>query len=56
MTGSPGNWPATLHGRKTARGIDAHERAQGRRQRAFADIDAHRTLQAADAAKGLSAC
>ena len=29
------------------------ERAQGRWQRAFADIDAHRILQAANAAKGL---
>ena len=37
----------------TAPGTDAHERAQGRWQRAFADIDAHRILQAADAAKGL---
>ena len=34
-------------------GTDARERAQGRWQRAFADIDAHRILQAADAAKGL---
>jgi len=33
----------------TAPGTDAHERAQGRWQRAFADIDAHRILQASDA-------
>ena len=37
----------------TAPGTDAHERAQSRWQRAFADIDAHRILQATDAAKGL---
>ena len=37
----------------TAPGTDAHERAQGRWQRAFADIDAHRILQAAD---GQRAC
>jgi transposase len=37
----------------TAPGTDAHERAQGRWQRAFTDIDAHRILQASDAAKGL---
>ena len=37
----------------TTPGTDAHERAQGRWQRAFADIDAHRILQASDAAKGL---
>ncbi len=37
----------------TTPGTDAHERAQGRWQRAFTDIDAHRILQASDAAKGL---
>ncbi len=37
----------------TTPGTDAHKRAQGRWQRAFADIDAHRILQASDAAKGL---
>jgi transposase len=37
----------------TIPGTDAHERAQGRWQRAFADIDAHRILQASDAGKGL---
>ena len=37
----------------TMPGTDAHEHAQGRWQRAFADIDAHRILQASDAAKGL---
>ena len=37
----------------TTAGTDAHERAQGRWQRAFTDIDAHRILQASDAAKGL---
>jgi hypothetical protein len=37
----------------TTPGTDAHERAQGRSQRAFADIDAHRVLQAGDAGKGL---
>ena len=37
----------------TTPGTDAHERAQGRWQRAFADIDAHRILQASDAGKGL---
>jgi transposase len=34
-------------------GTDAHERAQGRWQRAFTDLDAHRMLQASDAGKGL---
>ena len=34
-------------------GHRAHQRAQGRWQRAFTDIDAHRILQASDAAKGL---
>ena len=34
-------------------GTDAHEDAAGRWQRAFTDIDAHRMLQASDAAKGL---
>ena len=34
-------------------GTDAHEDAAGRWQRAFTDIDAHRILQASDAAKGL---
>ena len=34
-------------------GTDAREDAAGRWQRAFADIDAHRILQASDAAKGL---
>ena len=37
----------------TIPGTDAHQDAQGRWQRAFADIDAHRILQASDAAKGL---
>jgi transposase len=37
----------------TAPGTEAHEDAAGRWQRAFADIDAHRILQASDAAKGL---
>jgi transposase len=37
----------------TTPGTGAHERAQGRWQRAFTDIDAHRILQASDAAKGL---
>ena len=37
----------------TTPGTEAHERAQGRWQRAFTDIDAHRILQASDAAKGL---
>jgi hypothetical protein len=37
----------------TAPGTDAHERAQGRWQRAFTDIGAHRILQASDAGKGL---
>ena len=37
----------------TTPGTDAHEDAAGRWQRAFADIDAHRILQASDAAKGL---
>jgi transposase len=37
----------------TAPGTDARQDAQGRWQRAFADIDAHRILQASDAAKGL---
>ena len=37
----------------TTPGTDAHQRAQGRWQRAFTDIDAHRILQASDAAKGL---
>ena len=34
-------------------GTDAREDAAGRWQRAFTDIDAHRILQASDAAKGL---
>ena len=37
----------------TTPGTDAHQRAQGRWQRAFTDIDAHRILQASDAGKGL---
>ncbi len=37
----------------TIPGTDAHQDAEGRWQRAFADIDAHRILQASDAAKGL---
>jgi transposase len=37
----------------TAPGTEARQDAQGRWQRAFADIDAHRILQASDAAKGL---
>jgi transposase len=37
----------------TTPGTEAHERARGRWQRAFTDIDAHRILQASDAAKGL---
>jgi transposase len=37
----------------TIPGTDAHQDAQDRWQRAFADIDAHRILQASDAAKGL---
>ncbi len=37
----------------TTPGTDAHEDAAGRWQRAVADIDAHRILQASDAAKGL---
>jgi hypothetical protein len=37
----------------TTPGTEAHQRAQGRWQRAFTDIDAHRVLQASDAAKGL---
>ena len=37
----------------TIPGTDAHEDAACRWQRAFADIDAHRVLQASDAAKGL---
>jgi transposase len=37
----------------TTPGTDAHEDAAGRWQRAFDDIDAHRVLQASDAAKGL---
>jgi transposase len=37
----------------TTPGTEAYERAQGRWQRAFTDIDAHRILQASDAAKGL---
>ena len=37
----------------TTPGADAHQRAQGRWQRAFTDIGAHRILQASDAAKGL---
>src|SRR5260370_12113517 len=37
----------------TTPGTDARQRAQGRWQRAFTDIDAHRILQASDAAKGL---
>ena len=36
-----------------APGTGAHEDAAGRWQRAFTDIDAHRVLQASDAAKGL---
>ena len=37
----------------TLPGTDAHEDAAGRWERAFDDIDAHRILQASDAAKGL---
>ena len=37
----------------TLPGTDAHADAAGRWQRAFTDIDAHRILQASDAAKGL---
>src|SRR6266536_1336111 len=37
----------------TTPGTEAHECAQGRWQRAFTDIDAHRILQASDAGKGL---
>ncbi len=37
----------------TAPGTDAYKDAAGRWQRAFADIDAHRVLQASDARKGL---
>jgi len=37
----------------TTPGTDAREDAAGRWQRAFGDIDAHRILQARDAAKGL---
>ena len=37
----------------TIPGTGAHQDAQGRWQRAFTDIDAHRILQASDAAKGL---
>lgn len=37
----------------TTPGTGAHQDAQGRWQRAFTDIDAHRILQASDAAKGL---
>ena len=37
----------------TTPGTDAREDAAGRWQRAFTDIDAHRILQASDAAKGL---
>ena len=37
----------------TTPGTEAHAHAQGRWQRAFTDIDAHRILQASDAAKGL---
>jgi hypothetical protein len=37
----------------TTPGTDARQHAQGRWQRAFTDIDAHRILQASDAAKGL---
>jgi transposase len=37
----------------TTPGTDAHADAAGRWQRAFTDIDAHRILQASDAAKGL---
>jgi transposase len=37
----------------TTPGTDARQRAQGRWQRAFTDIDAHRILQASDAGKGL---
>jgi hypothetical protein len=37
----------------TTPGTDAHERARGRWQRAFTDIDAHHILQASDAGKGL---
>src|SRR5258708_2016764 len=36
-----------------APGTGAREDAEGRWQRAFADIDAHRVLQASDAGKGL---
>ena len=37
----------------TIPGTDAHQSAAGRWQRAFADIAAHRILQASDAGKGL---
>ena len=37
----------------TTPGTGAHQHAQGRWQRAFTDIDAHRILQASDAGKGL---
>ena len=37
----------------TMPGTDARQHAQGRWQRAFTDIDAHRILQASDAGKGL---
>jgi transposase len=37
----------------TTPGTEAHQDAAGRWQRAFDDIDAHRILQASDAAKGL---
>jgi transposase len=37
----------------TTPGTQAHEHAQGRWQRAFTDIGAHRILQASDAGKGL---
>ena len=37
----------------TMPGTDARQDAAGRWQRAFTDIDAHRILQASDAAKGL---
>ncbi|HUY51709.1 MAG TPA: IS66 family transposase [Streptosporangiaceae bacterium] len=37
----------------TTPGTEAHAHAQGRWQRAFTDIDAHRMLQSSDAGKGL---
>jgi hypothetical protein len=53
---TPASWfhPAcTCPACRTAPGTGAREDAEGRWQRAFADIDAHRVLQASDAGKGL---